>query len=145
MSILTVANVAKSYAADRLFTEITFSLAAGQKRGLIGRSSGPKTLSPSRTIGWGVNTMTMVLELTEAQKQRLQRYAARQGKNPQTVMIEWVDALPEQPESAEPLPPRIAGLFAGQLWMSEDFNDPLPDEFWFPEEKEAAHREPTGD
>ena len=43
MSILTVANVAKSFAADLLFTEITFSLAAGQKMGLIGRNGGGKT------------------------------------------------------------------------------------------------------
>jgi hypothetical protein len=32
MSLLTIANVAKSYAANRLCTEITFNLAAGQKR-----------------------------------------------------------------------------------------------------------------
>lgn len=25
---------------------------------------------------------------------------------------------------------RIMGLFAGKGWISEDFNDPLPDEFW---------------
>jgi hypothetical protein len=89
--------------------------------------------------------MTLVLELTEAQKERLQRYAARQGKDPQTVVIEWVDALPEQPKPVEPMPPRVAGLFAGQLWMGEDFNDSLPDDFWFPQEEEAAHREPTPD
>lgn len=29
-------------------------------------------------------------------------------------------------------PPRIAGLHAhlGPAWMSDDFDDPLPDEFW---------------
>jgi ATP-binding cassette subfamily F protein 3 len=43
MSILSVANVAKSFAADLLFSEITFSLAAGQKMGLIGRNGGGKT------------------------------------------------------------------------------------------------------
>ncbi len=43
MSFLTVANVAKSFAADLLFTEVTFSLAAGQKMGLIGRNGGGKT------------------------------------------------------------------------------------------------------
>ncbi len=43
MSILTVSNVAKSFAADLLFSEITFSLAAGQKMGLIGRNGGGKT------------------------------------------------------------------------------------------------------
>lgn len=26
--------------------------------------------------------------------------------------------------------PRIPGLHAGEIWMSEDFNEPLPDEFW---------------
>lgn len=25
---------------------------------------------------------------------------------------------------------RVAGLHDGQIWMSDDFNDPLPDEFW---------------
>jgi ATP-binding cassette subfamily F protein 3 len=43
MSILTVANVAKSFAADLLFSEVTFTLAAGQKMGLIGRNGGGKT------------------------------------------------------------------------------------------------------
>lgn len=26
--------------------------------------------------------------------------------------------------------PRIAGLNAGSIWMSDDFDEPLPDEFW---------------
>jgi len=43
MSILTVSNVAKSFGADTLFSDITFSLAAGQKLGLIGRNGGGKT------------------------------------------------------------------------------------------------------
>ena len=25
---------------------------------------------------------------------------------------------------------RIAGLNKGEIWMSEDFDEPLPDEFW---------------
>jgi prevent-host-death family protein len=28
------------------------------------------------------------------------------------------------------LPRRPLGLFKGQIWMSDDFDDPLPDEFW---------------
>jgi len=43
MSILTVSNLAKSYGADQLFSEITFSIAAGQKFGLVGRNGGGKT------------------------------------------------------------------------------------------------------
>jgi Protein of unknown function (DUF2281) len=26
--------------------------------------------------------------------------------------------------------PRVAGLHAGQTWISKDFDEPLPDEFW---------------
>ena len=26
--------------------------------------------------------------------------------------------------------PRVAGLHAGALWTSEDFDEPLPEEFW---------------
>lgn len=33
-----------------------------------------------------------------------------------------------------PQPPRILGLQKGKGWMSEDFNNPLPDEFWLGEE-----------
>ena len=25
---------------------------------------------------------------------------------------------------------RVAGLHEGQIWMSDDFNEPFPDEFW---------------
>jgi prevent-host-death family protein len=31
----------------------------------------------------------------------------------------------------QPKKPRIAGLHAGEgFWMSDDFDEPLPDEFW---------------
>lgn len=26
--------------------------------------------------------------------------------------------------------PRVAGLHSGTTWVSDDFDDPLPDEFW---------------
>ena len=29
---------------------------------------------------------------------------------------------------------RVPDLNKGEIWMSEDFNDPLPDEFWLGEE-----------
>ncbi len=43
MSILTVSNVAKSFGSEQLFSEVNFTLAAGQKMGLIGRNGGGKT------------------------------------------------------------------------------------------------------
>ena len=30
---------------------------------------------------------------------------------------------------------RVAGLHDGQIWISDDFNDPLPDEFWLGDDK----------
>lgn len=30
--------------------------------------------------------------------------------------------------------PRIAGLHTGEIWISDDFDDPLPDEFWLGQE-----------
>jgi len=37
-----------------------------------------------------------------------------------------------EPESVTEAPrkKRIAGLNRGQIWVSDDFDDPLPDEFW---------------
>ncbi len=43
MSILTVSNVAKSFGTELLFTEVTFTIAAGQKMGLVGRNGSGKT------------------------------------------------------------------------------------------------------
>jgi Protein of unknown function (DUF2281) len=31
--------------------------------------------------------------------------------------------------------PRIPGLHQGEIWMSEDFNEPLADEFWLGEDE----------
>ena len=43
MSILTVANLGKSYGTDLLFQDVNFSIAAGQKMGLVGRNGCGKT------------------------------------------------------------------------------------------------------
>jgi len=34
------------------------------------------------------------------------------------------------------IPQRIPGLHAGTVWMSDDFDEPLPDEFWLGEADE---------
>ena len=35
---------------------------------------------------------------------------------------------------SEAKPKRILGLHRGKIWMSDDFDAPLPDEFWLGEE-----------
>ena len=37
--------------------------------------------------------------------------------------------LPGAKSSAE-LPPRTVGDFRGRIWIADDFDAPLPDEFW---------------
>ncbi|BAU12687.1 unknown protein [Leptolyngbya sp. NIES-3755] len=36
--------------------------------------------------------------------------------------------------TAQPSKKRVLGQHKGMGWISDDFNDPLPDEFWFGEE-----------
>ncbi len=45
-------------------------------------------------------------------------------------LIEKVAPQIEQELKAVQPAPRIAGLHAGAIWMSDDFDEPLPDEFW---------------
>jgi hypothetical protein len=64
-------------------------------------------------------------------------------KNPRTnatkrpsiysISLEPSSATPENHHSSE-LPPRILGLNRGVMKMSDDFDEPLPDEFWIGEE-----------
>ncbi len=44
-----------------------------------------------------------------------------------------VSATPENHHPSE-LPPRTLGLSRGAMKMSDDFDEPLPDEFWLGEE-----------
>lgn len=48
------------------------------------------------------------------------------------LMHVLVDTISEP--QTEKLKERIPGLHAGTTWVSADFDDPLPDEFWLGEE-----------
>jgi hypothetical protein len=57
------------------------------------------------------------------------------------AFVENLEELYEQIKLAEHMlhhGPRIAGLHAGTMWMSDDFDDPLPDEFWLGEDDSEA-------
>ena len=47
------------------------------------------------------------------------------------LMRDMVDLMVEQPSQPKQ---RIAGLHAGQGWVSDDFDNELPDSFWLGEE-----------
>ncbi len=73
----------------------------------------------------------MMLELTPEMEEKLREKAARQGQEAEKLL----QAMGRQLLSAEesdslPLPKRIAGLTWSQvLWISDDFDAPLIDEF----------------
>jgi hypothetical protein len=52
-------------------------------------------------------------------------------------VLDFVEFLAQKytqsPEVQEPPQQRIPDLNKGEIWMSDDFNDPLPDEFWLGE------------
>jgi hypothetical protein len=53
----------------------------------------------------------------------------RAGKAKVVVLCEQPEAQAEAEQPQERKPVNL-GQFRGQIWMSDDFDDPLPDEFW---------------
>jgi hypothetical protein len=50
----------------------------------------------------------------------------------QQQILDYIEFLAQkypkpQPRSSKP---RVAGLHRGKVWISDDFNDPLPPEYW---------------
>ena len=83
--------------------------------------------------------MTVTLELTPEQEERLRQRAEARDVQPGDLLKQIVDdSLTSEPSDtrdgavhkAAPVP----GLFEGQIWMSDDFDEPLPDSFWLGEE-----------
>lgn len=82
--------------------------------------------------------MTVLLDLTTEQEEKLRQAAQHRGLDTDRLLREVVDAalaslVPLAPAQSAPLP-RTANLHAGQTWVSEDFDAPLPDSFWLGEE-----------
>ncbi|TRU19842.1 MAG: DUF2281 domain-containing protein [Microcystis aeruginosa Ma_QC_B_20070730_S2] len=48
----------------------------------------------------------------------------------QKQILEYVEALTEEKEPLSSHKKRVFGLHQGKIWMSDDFNQPLPDNFW---------------
>jgi hypothetical protein len=48
----------------------------------------------------------------------------------QKQVFDFATALIDKEKQTSAKKPRIAGLHSGQMIVSDDFDDPLPDEFW---------------
>jgi len=79
--------------------------------------------------------MTVMLELPPDLEERLRAEAAQTGQEAEALLQQKVrQLLSTTPPTLETAPPRVAGLNRGQIWVSEDFDAPLPDEFWLGQE-----------
>ena len=80
--------------------------------------------------------MTVLLALTTEQEEKLRQAAFQRGLDSERLLHEVVDAALKQLEQPTLVQPthRVAGLHAGLTWISDDFDDPLPDSFWLGEE-----------
>jgi Protein of unknown function (DUF2281) len=54
--------------------------------------------------------------------------------------VHFLQFVEKQKSKDGDLPPRIPGLDAGTTWVSDDFDEPLPDSFWL---GDAANHEAT--
>jgi mRNA-degrading endonuclease RelE of RelBE toxin-antitoxin system len=76
---------------------------------------------------------SQVIDTTSEIVAKLQSLAPEQ----QQQVLDFVEFLAQkynQPQETKETPKkRVPDLNKGQIWMSDDFNDPLPDEFWLGE------------
>ncbi|MBD2412315.1 hypothetical protein FACHB389_24995 [Nostoc calcicola FACHB-389] len=71
-----------------------------------------------------------VVDITSKLIAKLQTLAPEQ----QQQVLDFVEFLSKKYHQPQKSPQkRVLGLNQGEIWMSDDFNDPLPDEFWLGE------------
>lgn len=124
MSILTVANVAKSFAADLLFSEVSFSLAAGQKMGLIGRNGGGKTTLLKIILGQETAEPSILADGTTAMARVSLASGRRMGYLRQEAPVYPEHTIAEEIEGAlAPLRAAQARITDAEHRMSEAKSD----------------------
>jgi len=45
--------------------------------------------------------------------------------------VQFLQYMAQQKPETQKVPKRVPGLDAGTTWVSDDFDEPLPDSFWF--------------
>jgi Protein of unknown function (DUF2281) len=69
---------------------------------------------------------SQTVDITEVLIAKLQSLAPEQ----QQTLLDFAEFLAQKHVQPQAVQQRVLGLNQGEIWMSEDFNDPLPDEFW---------------
>ena len=73
--------------------------------------------------------LTKMVDVQEA-KLRWDELLAMLSEGTEIILAQDTQPLARLTPIASPTSPRIAGLHAGSAWMSDDFNTPLPEDFW---------------
>ena len=73
--------------------------------------------------------MTVTVDLPPQVAQMLIQKAAQDGQDI-TGYLQQLAVREAQPAPQEPSALRTPGLHAGQYWIADDFDAPLPDSFW---------------
>jgi len=69
---------------------------------------------------------SQMIDVTETLIAKLQSLAPEQ----QQTLLDFAEFLVQKHTQIQTEQKRVPDLNRGEIWMSEDFNDPLPDEFW---------------
>jgi antitoxin (DNA-binding transcriptional repressor) of toxin-antitoxin stability system len=73
--------------------------------------------------------LTKTVDVSEAQK-RLTELLSLVLEGTEVILAEGNTAIARLVPIASPTRPRVPGLHSGAIWVSYDFDEPLPDEFW---------------
>ena len=76
------------------------------------------------------SAMTVTYDLPPEVVSRLERKAAQEGQETTEYLRQLALREADAEGSEPPLEPRIPGLHAGQYWITDDFDAPLPEGFW---------------
>ena len=73
--------------------------------------------------------LTKTVDVRETQT-NLQELLSLVREGTEVILREGTTTLARLVPIALSTTPRVAGLHAGAIWTSEDFDEPLPEEFW---------------
>ncbi len=73
--------------------------------------------------------LTKTVDVQEAQT-NLQELLSLVSKGAEIILTEGTIPLARLVPITLPSTARVAGLHAGAVWTSEDFDEPLPEDFW---------------
>ncbi len=72
---------------------------------------------------------TKTVDVSEAQK-RLMELLSLVSEGSEVILTESNKPLARLVPIASPTAPRVAGLHIGSIWISDDFDEPLPEDLW---------------